>query len=165
MTLEISEKNLNQRILTGPGHDEFNELAHDKDIQLAVHMPDHLIIQGDKETLTRAYSNLLDNAIKFNVNGGRVEVDYLSSQGTLAVMVSNTGPGVPDADIGKVFDQFYRVDPSRSLQSGGSGLGLAIVKRTVELHNGQISFESKTDDWTRVTMRLSFHHETGHFTD
>ena len=66
----------------------------------------------------------------------------------------NTGQGIPAEDINRVFEQFYRVEKSRSLQHGGSGLGLTIVKRIIELHGGSISIESEPGVWTRVNIYL-----------
>ena len=114
-------------------------------------------MEGNEEKLTRAFSNILDNAIKYNVDGGRVEVIGDQTGVDLMITVTNTGPGVAEAEIPKVFDQFYRVEESRSLRYGGSGLGLAIVKRIVELHGGKVKFESQQGDWTRVTVRLPRH--------
>ena len=74
--------------------------------------------------------------------------------------VANTGPGVAETEVVKVFEQFYRVEKSRSIQHGGSGLGLAIVKRIIELHNGKVKLESKQGSWTRVTVYLPLHRET-----
>ena len=70
----------------------------------------------------------------------------------MSVTVGNTGEGVPEDAISRVFDQFYRVEKSRSTGHGGSGLGLAIVKRIIELHGGEVGFESRQGDWTRVTV-------------
>ena len=72
----------------------------------------------------------------------------------VAITVTNTGAGVVEAEIPKVFDQFYRVEESRSLRYGGSGLGLAIVKRIVELHGGKVKLESQQGEWTRITVSL-----------
>lgn len=134
--------------------EDYRLLANAQNVQMDIHLPSRLIIQGDAGKLTRAFSNILDNAIRYNVAGGRVEVVSNESDADLTITVTNTGPGVAEAEIDKVFDQFYRVEQSRSLQHGGSGLGLAIVKRIVELHNGKIKFESKPGVWTRVTVSL-----------
>jgi signal transduction histidine kinase len=93
------------------------------------------------------------------MDGGRIELTGGKSTAELTITVSNTGPGVAEAEILKVFDQFYRVEKSRSLQHGGSGLGLAIVKRIIDLHGGRVKFESKQDAWTRVTVSLPLDRE------
>jgi len=133
---------------------EYKFLADARNITMDIRLRERLVIHGDGEKLRRAFSNILDNAVKYNVAGGRIEVTADQSADELTVIVANTGPGVDEADIPKVFDQFYRVEQSRSSQYGGSGLGLAIVKRIIELHGGKIKFTSKQGDWTRVTVSL-----------
>ena len=133
---------------------DYGFLAEARNIQLDVHLPQEFIIQGDMEKLTRAFSNILDNAIKYNVDGGRIEVTGEQSHEEVTIMISNTGPGVADAQIHKVFDQFYRAERSRSLEHGGSGLGLAIVKKVIEIHDGKVTFESQIGALTRVTVSL-----------
>ena len=139
---------------------DYRVLADAQKIQMDIHLPPQLSIQGDMEKLNRAFSNILDNAVKYNVDGGRIEVVGAQSEDDLTITVTNAGPGVAEAEIDKVFDQFYRVEKSRSLRHGGSGLGLSIVKRIVELHNGKVKLESKQGKWTRVTVSLPLHRET-----
>ena len=104
--------------------------------------------------LTRAFSNILDNAIKYNITGGTVTVKGNEADGSAAISITNTGPGISEEDIDKVFDQFFRVEKSRSIKLGGSGLGLAIVKRIIELHNGKVRLESRPGRWTSVSVKL-----------
>ena len=139
---------------------DYRFLAEPRDIDIEVRLSKQLIVKGSAEKLNRAFSNILDNAIKYNVDGGRIEVTGDQSGADLTITITNTGPGVAEAEIHKVFDQFYRVEESRSLRYGGSGLGLAIVKRIVELHGGKVNFESKPGSWTRVTVSLPRHRET-----
>jgi two-component system OmpR family sensor kinase len=138
---------------------EYQFLANAHNITIGIRLPNRLVIHGDEEKLNRAFSNILDNAIKYNVDGGRVEVIGNPSADEMTITVTNTGPGIAEAEIPKVFDQFYRVEKSRSLRYGGSGLGLAIVKRIVELHGGKVKFESQQGSWTRVTVCLPWHLE------
>jgi signal transduction histidine kinase len=133
---------------------EYRFLADARQITMETHLSERLIIQGDAEKLHRAFSNILDNAVKYNTDGGRIELTAAPSAAGAAVTVFNTGPGIAEAEIPKVFDQFYRVEKSRSIQHGGSGLGLAIVKRIVELHGGTVRLESRQGAWTRVTILL-----------
>lgn len=133
---------------------DYRFLADARNIQLDVHLPQQFIIQGDMEKLNRAFSNILDNAIKYNVDGGRIEVIGEQSDVDVTITISNAGPGVADAEIDKVFDQFYRVERSRSLEHGGSGLGLAIVKKVIEIHNGKVTLKSQPGVCTRVTVSL-----------
>ena len=133
---------------------DYRFMADPRDIQINLTAPERLETDGDAEKLNRAFSNILDNAIKYNTDGGIIEIVGQASEAGITIMISNTGPGVPETEIPKVFDQFYRVDQSRSLRGGGSGLGLAIVKRIVELHDGNLKFESRQEGWTRVTISL-----------
>ena len=139
---------------------DYRFLAEPRNIDIEVRLPRELIVKGSAEKLNRAFSNILDNAIKYNEDGGRVDVIGDQSGADLTITIINTGPGVAEAEIHKVFDQFYRVEESRSLRYGGSGLGLAIVKRIVELHGGKVNLESKPGAWTRVTVSLPRHRET-----
>jgi two-component system, OmpR family, sensor kinase len=139
---------------------EYQFWADARNITINVDIPDQLIIQGDAEKLHRAFSNILDNAVKYNMDGGQIELTGDQSETELTVTVSNTGPGVAEAEILKVFDQFYRVEKSRSMQHGGSGLGLAIVKRIIDLHGGKVRLESEQDAWTRVTVSLPLDRDT-----
>jgi signal transduction histidine kinase len=129
-------------------------------IQMDINLPSQLVIHGDAEKLNRAFSNILDNAIKYNVDGGRIEVVGNVSDTQVNVTVSNTGPGIAETEVVKVFEQFYRAEKSRSIQHGGSGLGLTIVKRIIELHGGKVKLESEQGSWTRVTVSLPLHQET-----
>jgi len=133
---------------------EYKFLADSRDIKIDIRLPKGLVIQGDEQKLYRALSNILDNAIKYNMDGGQIALRGDLSSAGLTVTVANTGPGVAEADIPRVFDQFYRVEKSRSIEHGGSGLGLSIVKRIVELHGGDVTFESEQGGWTQVTVSL-----------
>ena len=137
-------------------------LAEGRNIHMETHIPDELVILGDEERLKRAFSNILDNAIKYNVDGGRIEITARYSDAESSVSISNTGTGVSEVEISRVFDQFYRVEKSRSTNHGGSGLGLAIVKRIIELHDGKVNFESRQGDWTKVTVTLPRLRENTH---
>ena len=134
--------------------EDYQILADARQIQLTIDLDHSLIVQGDRQKLNRAFSNILDNAIKYNIHGGKVKVTGSRSATEVTLSVNNTGPGIAEAEIPKVFDQFYRVEKSRSSRYGGSGLGLAIVKRIIELHSGSVDLQSRQNDWTRLTVRL-----------
>lgn len=134
--------------------EEYQFLADARQIKMDIRLPEGLMIPGDAEKLRRAFSNILDNAVKYNDDGGWIELTGEATAAELTVAVANTGPGVAEAEIPKVFDQFYRVEKSRSIQHGGSGLGLAIVKRIITLHGGRVLFESQPGAWTRITVSL-----------
>jgi len=97
----------------------------------------------DVQKLYQVFLNLLDNAIKYSDPGARVDIEIDEDAASLAVRIKDTGLGIPEEDLGQLFDRFYRVDKDRSRASGGSGLGLAISKQIVEMHGGSISVESE----------------------
>jgi signal transduction histidine kinase len=133
---------------------DYRFLADARNIRLEVRLPRQLVVQGNADKLNRAFSNILDNAIKYNVDEGQVRVIGDQSGTEIIVSVENTGAGVDEAEIPKVFEQFYRAEKSRSIQHGGSGLGLAIVKRIVELHGGEVKFERPEKGRAKVTVCL-----------
>ena len=111
-------------------------------------------LEGDPEQLLRLLINLIDNAIKYNLAAdGRIVIRTEKNDGQMVLTVANTGQPIPAADLPRIFDQFYRVEKSRSQAYGGSGLGLTIVKRIVELHGGEIEAASR-DGWTTFTITL-----------
>jgi len=111
-------------------------------------------ISGDPEKLLRLLINLIDNAIKYNSEeSGIIKIATSRVQGWLNLTISNTGPEIPGDDLPRIFDQFYRVEKSRSQAFGGAGLGLTIVRRIVELHEGSIEMKSR-DGWTTCSITL-----------
>lgn len=149
-----SRESVNLASIVGELVDDYRFLGDTRGIDIHADLPNRLDMEGDAEKLTRAFSNLLDNAVKYNTEGGSVRVTGTRSDTGLTLTVANTGPMVPDKDIPRIFEQFYRVEKSRSQRHGGSGLGLAIVKRIVELHGGSVQFESRPEGWTVVTVDL-----------
>ncbi|MBI4343142.1 MAG: PAS domain-containing protein [Candidatus Omnitrophica bacterium] len=111
-------------------------------------------VLGDPERLRQVFLNLLDNAIKFNRDGGRVTVRGRVAGAALQVEVEDTGSGIPEPDLARIFERFYRVDKTRSRELGGTGLGLAIVKHLVELHQGRIEVRSRLGQGSVFTLTL-----------
>ena len=100
------------------------------------------LVHGDIDRLRQVFVNLLDNALKFNRSGGRVAVTATVRDAVVDVEIEDTGIGIPEADLPRLFERFYRVDKARSRELGGTGLGLSIVKHIVELHEGKVGVES-----------------------
>jgi two-component system phosphate regulon sensor histidine kinase PhoR len=124
-------------------------------VSLSLVAPDDLpLVSGDVERLRQIFINLLDNAIKFNKVGGRVDVTARSEGPWVRVAVQDTGSGIPAPDLPRIFERFYRVDKARARALGGTGLGLAIVKHLVELHQGTVSVESCPDQGSTFTVSL-----------
>ncbi len=124
-------------------------------VALVNRVPRGLSVFADRYRLEQILNNLIDNAIKFNVKGGRVEVSAeVRTDGASVVRVADTGVGIPHADLPRVFERFYRADRSRSRDAGGSGLGLAIVKHLARAHGGTVSVESHQARGSVFTIAL-----------
>ncbi|HEX3998785.1 MAG TPA: ATP-binding protein [Pirellulales bacterium] len=128
-------------------------LADHKNVSLAVDAQP-VEVMGDSGRLAQVVTNLLTNAIHYNVASGSVAVRVSQNAGAAVVTVADTGCGIPEADWPHIFERFYRVDKARSRETGGYGLGLAICKSIVESHGGTISFRSQTGSGTTFTVRL-----------
>jgi two-component system phosphate regulon sensor histidine kinase PhoR len=107
---------------------------------------------GDRNMLYELFFNLIENAVKYNRESGKVEVSAFENDGKVTVTVSDTGIGIPVESLPFIFDRFYRVDKSRSKKTGGTGLGLAIVKHIAELHNAEISVKSVVGAGTEINI-------------
>lgn len=117
-------------------------LAAEKKLALKVSLPSDLpATQGDERRITQVFLNLVGNAIKFT-DIGEIGIQVTASDSAIAVEVSDTGPGIPEEDWQKVFEEFRQVESSATGKRGGTGLGLAIAKRIIELHGGRIWVES-----------------------
>jgi signal transduction histidine kinase len=108
----------------------------------------------DAQKLYQVFLNLLDNAIKYSDPGARVDVKIEEGVSSLTVEVKDTGVGIPQEDLGQLFERFYRVDKDRSRATGGSGLGLAISRQIVEMHGGDLSVESAVGEGSTFRVRL-----------
>ena len=127
-------------------------LAKSRSITLTLTEPEESWVEGSAGALEQMMTNLVDNAIKYTPDGGKVSVDIARNGRNWAVTVKDTGIGIAQEDIPYIFDRFYRVDKARSRATGGTGLGLAIVKDVVQQHNGTITVDSTLGAGT--TMRV-----------
>ncbi len=105
-------------------------------------VPDGMKVSADKYKISQVLINLLDNAAKYNSDGGSITVSAAASAGRVKVTVADTGPGIAPEHLPRIFERFYRVDKARSRELGGTGLGLSIVKHLVELHGGSVGVDS-----------------------
>ena len=114
-------------------------------------------VWGDPDLLSELLINLIANAIQYTASGGRVTLDSLADPAgeMVAIRVTDTGIGIPQSDLARIFERFYRVDRARSRASGGTGLGLAIVKHIIELHHGRIEVKSAVGQGSEFTVWLS----------
>jgi len=101
--------------------------------------PDKMEWTGRSSALKRAFQNLADNAVKY---GERADISLQEKDGKIIVTIEDDGPGIPENERVRVFDPFYRVDPSRNLDTGGVGLGLAVTRSVIRAHGGEVSFKT-----------------------
>lgn len=140
---------------------EKNNLAYDFSANVK-----SLLIEGDGDLLARLFDNLISNAIKYGAEGKRVLIRLRKEREEVSVQVLNFGYVIPEKELPLLFDKFYRVEYSRSLNTGGTGLGLAIVKNIVDMHRGNITVQSDMGG-TRftVTLPLKYTEEAKSFSD
>lgn len=127
--------------------------AREKNITLNLY-GQHFLLTSNRDLLIELFDNLIQNAIRYNVANGFVDVEVNNDEAHVLIEVKDSGIGIPKDEIDRVFERFYRVDKSRTRETGGTGLGLAIVKHIVELHDGEISLESKEGIGTTVRVKL-----------
>ncbi|MEI8340884.1 MAG: ATP-binding protein [Verrucomicrobiota bacterium] len=112
------------------------------------------LLVADKFRMEQVFNNLLENAIKFTPEGGSIKIGVEAADSQMVIRVSDTGVGIPPADLPHVFEQFYRVEKARSREAGGTGLGLSIVKHIVALHGGSVEAESVLGKGATIILRL-----------
>jgi two-component system, OmpR family, sensor histidine kinase CpxA len=123
-------------------------------IDIIVDVPHGLTVFAAPELLTRALSNLLRNAVRYAGPSGPVKITAKRENDEVIVQVIDSGPGVPDQLLNKLFEPFYRPEPSRTRESGGVGLGLAIVKTCVSACKGSVNAENLRPAGFVVTIRI-----------
>jgi len=129
--------------------------AQDKNISLQVAIKDNLpLLNGNKSSIEAVFLNLIMNGIKYTLSGGQVSVGLRSDTQYIEVKVSDTGIGIEDKDILRIFDKFYREKSERTKHISGTGLGLSIVKGVVDAHHGSIYVESEVGKGTTFTILL-----------
>ncbi len=120
----------------------FRSQLKKKDIEIKNELPAGISVTADKSRLEQVLINLIDNAAKFNKEKGFVRIFSEDINGKVKIIIEDSGIGIPEKDILRIFERFYRVDKARSRELGGTGLGLSIVKHIIELHNGSVGVES-----------------------
>ena len=115
----------------------------------------------DEVKMNLVFTNLIENAIKYNVDHGRVKVTLDADHKDFIVQVADTGIGIPEEDAEHIYERFYRVDKSHSREIGGTGLGLAICKNAVAMHRGTISLESVPNEGSTFTVTIPLIYQKG----
>ena len=115
-----------------------------------------IFVEADKDKLTQVFDNIINNAMKYSPDGGKITVSLLETHNSAIVSISDEGLGIPKKDLNKVFDRFYRVDKARSREMGGTGLGLAISREVIRQHNGHIWVESEEGKGSTFFVSLPY---------
>lgn len=134
--------------------DLFNILITEKGLEVRLDIEEDLILSGDSKRIQQVFYNIIDNAVKYSFAGGIVGIQLKSSGEVVELKVTNEGIVIPDEDIGRIGERFFRTDKARNRKTGGSGLGLSIVKEIIRLHGGTFSIESNPAIGTTVTVRF-----------
>lgn len=152
---QLQRERINLYDLLATVCDYYEASAADRGISLIAPLNAEAIhVEADRSLILRAVSNLVSNAIAHTPRGGSVTLAVSSAAGEASIEVSDTGSGIPAEALPRVFDRFFRVDPSRSKTSGGTGLGLAIVQSIMTLHGGRAEIISQFGRGTCVTLHL-----------
>ena len=131
--------------------------ALQRQIRLELEIQPDVIVEGDPESLSRALRNLLENAIQYGRTGGFVKLNLGMEENSAVCSVQDDGIGISAEDLPRIWQRFYRADPSRNPSGSNTGLGLALVKWIVEAHHGSIHAESAPGQGSRFTFRLPLH--------
>jgi two-component system phosphate regulon sensor histidine kinase PhoR len=132
----------------------FKNKADDKGLKIELVVPDEFpTVKGDSFFIEQIFVNLLDNAVKYTQQGS-VTIELLDLDKQVRIEISDTGVGIPEKDVARIFERFYTVDKARSRELGGTGLGLSIVKHIVLAHNGKIDVQSQPNKGSTFTVML-----------
>jgi signal transduction histidine kinase len=135
-------------------YDTFTPLFQKKNLELLLNSPHNIIVYGNEFRIKQLITILLDNAMKYTGEGGKVELTLQTGTNAVQLSVKDTGEGIAKEHLGKIFDRFYRVDKSRSRNYGGAGLGLAIAQCIVNEHRGTINVISEVSKGTEFKISL-----------
>lgn len=135
-------------------------LANVKQIVIQYTKEKDVLAEIDEMKMILAISNLVDNAIKYTPKKGSVTVTLDADHQNAFITVTDTGIGIPEEEVGRIFERFYRVDKTRDRETGGTGLGLSITYATIMMHNGSIKVNSKEEEGTSIQVRIPLHHNT-----
>ncbi len=128
-------------------------LAEKNNVQINSALSESISIMGVKDRLTEAFLNIIENAVRYNRHGGTVDIAVSGNDNYVEILIQDTGTGIEENHLKRIFERFYRADPARSTE--GTGLGLSITKAIIEAHGGAIKAESKIGEGTRFIINFS----------
>ena len=129
-------------------------IARKREIELTLESGREVTAEVDEVKFSLVIMNLVENAVKYNRDGGWVKVAIDADHQFFTVRVSDSGPGIPEESLAHIYERFYRVDKSRSKEIGGTGLGLAIARGAVLMHRGELEVESTSEEGTTFLVRI-----------
>lgn len=139
--------------VAGQVMEQLRPLAEEKGVTMEL-IGQHVVMDAIPQLLHSMVHNICENAIKYNIRDGSVVIEVAESSGHPQISVRDTGIGIPEKDVGRIFERFYRVDKSHSKEVGGTGLGLSIVKHAAKLHNAKLAVDSVVGVGTVVTVKF-----------
>jgi len=152
-TMKLHVSQIELAALASEVADLYEDIADDAGVELKTNLPADLTVQADRDRLRQSLANLVDNAIKYTPRGGHVEVSAKRDGDAIVIRVSDTGRGIPEQDLPRIFDRLYRGDESRTTR--GLGLGLSLVRAYVEAQGGNITVKSTPGQGSTFTIRLT----------
>jgi two-component system phosphate regulon sensor histidine kinase PhoR len=154
--IKMDIERINMRLLVEEVFEKLEKIAADHDVKLKVKPEgqEEVWVMADLLRMEQVMTNLIENGIKYNTEGGKVVVHFDEQKKHYEVSVRDNGPGIPPEHLPRIFERFYRIDKSRSKERGGTGLGLAIVKHIVNRHGSKVAVLSKVDKGTTFTFKL-----------
>lgn len=153
--VHFQKKRMHLKNLLSAAVGRFSVQARQKGIELTLQIEDQLpFVYIDQDKLDRVLDNLISNAMKYTTEGSIKVKAYLDQDGMITVSISDTGIGIPQKDLERIFDRFYRVDKARSRNMGGTGLGLSIAQEIIHAHEGKIEIQSIYKEGTTVSFSL-----------
>lgn len=156
--LELNEETVNLTRMLEQITFEFQPVLAEKNMRWSLDLAPEVQILCDPDKMERVFDNLFRNAVNYGYAASEIAVSLRQEPGGTVVEVRNHGKTIPPEKLGRIFEQFFRLDTARSTSTGGAGLGLAIAKEIVELHGGSITAES-ADEQIRFTVRLPAHRQ------
>ena len=154
--IRMHKEKVDLRLLTLEVCEQLENKANQRNTTLKIkpdQMP-HVWVKADSQRIIQVMTNLIENAIKYGKDNGKVIVHFEEDKKHFVISVRDNGPGIPAEHLPRIFERFYRVDKSRSREKGGTGLGLAIVKHILSAHGSKITVASKVEKGTTFTFKL-----------
>jgi signal transduction histidine kinase len=134
--------------------DTAKPMAIHKEVKMVLNAPSNIVYDSDSSEMEIIFNNLVSNAVKYNRDGGRVEINLLDEPGQVVISVTDTGIGMTAEEVGRLFQEFVRIKNEKTKEITGTGLGLSILKKLVETYGGKVTVESTPDVGTKFTVNL-----------